>query len=207
MTWAYEYCMYLVCICMCVTVYVCICMYFDLYVGMRSMMHSSKAACYPSGLPRLPSGLPRLRKPPVLHQLLGHDLASGLQGGCSLRNEQKTIFCQNKVSLCALVDGVFTAVQFLGSFAVVLIVILSFTIQIQAYTCKYMQNTDYKKVSYHWSRIYMHILPNTCKYMQIHAIQPDLFRHICTYLQVFGVSICKYLCQYLQVLQVFASNL
>jgi hypothetical protein len=30
-----------------------------------------------------------------------------------------------------------------------LIVILSFTIQIHAYTCKYMQNTDDKKVSYH----------------------------------------------------------
>ena len=33
-------------------------------------------------LPLVPAGLPRLRKPPVLHQLLGHDLASGLQGGC-----------------------------------------------------------------------------------------------------------------------------
>ena len=41
--------------------------------------------------------------------------------------------------------------------------------------------------------------------MQIHAIRTDLFRRICTYLQVFGVSICKYPCQYLQVLQVFAS--
>jgi hypothetical protein len=34
----------------------------------------------------------------------------------------------------------------LASFAVVLIVILPLTIQIYAYTCKYMQNTDYKKV-------------------------------------------------------------
>ncbi len=92
-----------------------------------------------------------------------------------------------------------------GSFAVVLIVILPFTIQIYAYTCIYMQNTDDKKVWYHWCTIYMHILPNTCIYMQIHAIQPDLFQRICTYLHVFGVSICKYLCQYLQVLQVFAS--
>ncbi len=48
---------------------------------------------------------------------------------------------------------------------------------------------------------YMHILPNTCLYMQIHAITT---RSICTYLHVFGVnisisvSICKY-CKYLHV--------
>ncbi len=49
---------------------------------------------------------PQARKPPVLHQLLGHDLANGLQEGCPLRNVQS--FCQKKcpcvplLMLCSL---------------------------------------------------------------------------------------------------------
>jgi hypothetical protein len=40
-------------------------------------------------LPLVPAGLPRLRKPPVLHQLLGHDLASGLQEGWEMNNKKQ----------------------------------------------------------------------------------------------------------------------
>ncbi len=68
-----------------------------------------------------------------------------------------------------------------------------------------MKNTDDKKfpiTDVEYTCICCQIHAHTCKYMQI---QPDLFGRICTYLHVFGVSICKYLCQYLQVLQVFAS--
>jgi hypothetical protein len=94
---------------------------------------------------------------------------------------------------------------FLGSFAVVLIVILSFTIQIHAYTCKYMQILTIKKfpiTAATWCKytcLYCQIHANTCKYMQYNLIYFDVFARIwCKYLQVslsvFAsiASICMY---------------
>ena len=57
-------------------------------------------------LPLVPAGLPRLRKPPVLHQLLGHDLASGLQEGWEMNNKKqiaRTICpCMPLLMVCSL---------------------------------------------------------------------------------------------------------
>ena len=52
----------------------------------QSLEHAWPQGCVLSAWRVRPSGLPRLRKPPVLHQLLGHDLASGLQDGWEINN-------------------------------------------------------------------------------------------------------------------------
>ena len=58
-----------------------------------------------------PSGIPWHRKPPVLHQLLGHDLAGWLQEGWPLRMQLNIFVANKKMSWCAVIGVLSTAVQ------------------------------------------------------------------------------------------------
>ena len=123
-----------------------------------------------------PSGCPWLGKPPILHQLVGHDLASRLQEGWLLRDEHQTKFLASAKIKCVFVCACRRTVHCNSvsqSCAAEFTVILSYTVHMHTYTFIYIQirtlHIVFPSLQQPPVNKYFHILTYTCIYQQIRS--------------------------------------